>query len=576
MKILERFLNNDKLTLTPFLLITVASTSLFSARRIAYYDFNFITNAVHRMALGQLPYRDFDLVLPPVTFLPVYVFHHFLSLPLGSAMYLSAVLTQVLALVAFYSILNSILRNRASGFEKSIFLISMLFASLVNVIAIYPNYIYDSVATMLALTSLAFFLKYLDSNKYQYFLCSIIFSILSFFTKFNMGGSLILGICIVLGFEFAKNHSYKKTAKEAIGIAGLLGLATSLIAIFGLHTFIEQTIIAPGKFKGVATFGQLAPYNQPLLILVMVAILTSLKFRSIQNLVTKCTLTIIGVGLGLCLLHNLTANESADAFFDKVYPNANFTFPMFMLLALQILIYRRTSYKNYESALLTIIPIYFFGTFLSQGWDGSSYSLNPMLILLLAVIYSSLGLTEQSKLRAIVLATFILIGLNFLVTASNGGRLEYVADAGMRSQPFNWNSIGVATSRQDIDQAIEVKNFIEAANSGGYIVEFPAEDSLQDFSSILIPWNRCLQFTFICPSKSNQSLIEDFAADTPAVTIIKKNSQIHRDIESIVPVMELILQTCLREVFSNATYIVYGQTKYSKECLKELLRIKSE
>ena len=73
-----------------------------------------------------------------------------------------------------------------------------------------------------------------------------------------------------------------------------------------------------------------------------------------------------------------------------------------------------------------------------------------------------------------------------------------------------------------------------------------------------------------------QSVIEDFTFDTPAVTIIKKNSQIHRDIEAIVPAIELILKTCLKEEFSNETYIVYGRTKYSQGCLNELLRTKNE
>lgn len=247
-----------------------------------------------------------------------------------------------------------------------------------------------------------------------------------------------------------------------------------------------------------------------------------------------------------------------------------------MLLAIHALIYRRATNKNYVSTLLIIIPMYFFGTFLSQGWDGSSYSLTPMLIVLLNVIYVSLGLKERSQLSAIFLTATTLISTSLLVMASNGVRLGYVVDSGMRSQSFNWNVPGMASSRQDLDQALEVKDFIIQANSRGHIIEFPAEDSLQEFSSKLKPWNRCLQFTIICPSKLDQSLIEDFTFDTPEVTIIKKNSQIYREYESIVPVIELIVKTCLREEFSNETYIVYGQTEYSRGCLKNLLSAKND
>ena len=101
-----------------------------------------------------------------------------------------------------------------------------------------------------------------------------------------------------------------------------------------------------------------------------------------------------------------------------------------------------------------------------------------MLIVLLNVIYVSLGLKERSQLRAIFLTVMVLFSTSLLVIAGNGFRLGYVVDSGMRGQSFNWNVPGMASSRQDLDQALEVKDFIIQAKSTGHIVEFPAEDSL--------------------------------------------------------------------------------------------------
>lgn len=567
---------NRRLILIFFLLVTTASTIFFGARRIAFYDFNYVANAVHRMSVGQLPYRDFDLVLPPVTFLPVFIFHQLLKIDIGIAIFLSAVLTQFISIIAFRSILESLFRKKLEEFENPAFLTLMVSAAVLNVVSIYPNYIYDSLATSLTLGAVALLLKYIHVNEYKYLVYSFVLSILSFLTKFNMGGSLILGICIVRTLNLAKKRNFKQMAIEASTLSVLCALAISLISVFGLGSFIDQTIVAPSKFKEVTSLGQLAQYNYPSLIVLMVLILISLKTVYIRARITRFTLIATGFGLGLNLIHTLFSSNSTETAIAKIFPSANFIFPIVMLIALHRLLVLGIMKHNDLSLILIVVPIYFFGTFFSQGWNGSSYSLSPLLLILLVAIYLSLAEIERRKSKVVFFTIFVLVGVNFLTLAMNGNRLGYVDNGGVRSQSFNWNTIGMASSKEDIDTANEVRVHIAQEQQFGSIVEFPAEDLLQQFSSTLIPWNRCLQFTFICPTKSTQEVLNDFSSDAPSFVILKKNTQINQDIEPIINSIKPILKSCFIESFSNRTYVVFKADAGVYTCIKKLSSVNYE
>lgn len=573
MNIQLKSLKKEALFLFLCLVLTFTATIYFSSRRIAFYDFNFIANAVHRMSLGQMPYRDFDLVLPPITFLPIYFLHHFLTLSINTSILISTLATQAMSIISLQSILLRLLHGQSANLKKILFPLVMVTASLINVISIYPNYIYDSVASALALVSVSFLFRYLDTHKFSFLFLSQTIAILAFFTKFNMGGSLIIGFAMARIFVLPKKQQYKKLFIEVLTLATLFLVSLMAISLLGLTNFIEQTIIEPSRFKGVTKLGHLAQYNYPVLIVMVVAIVLALKIEFIRSRFTKYSVNFLALCLGLNLISILFAPLFLESFVAGVFPSANFAYPMVMLLGLHSLI----SLKGFDGGtplLLATLPIYFFGTFLSQGWSGSSYSLFPLLCLLLVAIYLSLNNEDQLRMSAISISLVMLLSTSFLTMAVNGSRLGYVADNGVRGNSFNWEKIGIASSKEDISQASQIRQILDGERLNGTIVQFPAEDSLEQFSTELRPWGRCLQFTFICPTKSINVILDDFKNEVPDFVVIKKVTQINRDIEQIVSTLEPIIDQCFGIRYSNKIYSLYKAKGNSQACIRDALRTK--
>lgn len=568
-------INREQMIVLLSILVTIISTVVLSARRIALYDYNYIANSVHRMSLGEVPYRDFDLVLPPVTFMPVYLFHNFVGLGINTSILLCAIGTQIIALLSFYSILRRLIPDRRRTLSSALFYAALLSASLVNVISAYPNYIYDSLASSLALFTLALLLRYVSENQYRFLVLSLFFALLTFFTKFNMGGSLILGAVVVRVVTLIKLRQVKKLYLEALTFLILSLAFIVMLLIAGVSQFMDQTVIAPSKFKGVTKLGQLAQYNYPVLIAMLALIILALKFKTIVNHLTKYTFYFLFLSLSFSAILILFTPYSAEDKIGKIFPSAAFSYPIVMLLALHRLL-AHSKYRIEVVYLLTILPIFFFGTFLSQGWNGSSYSLNPLLILLLVTVFITQDDREISGLRTITVSVVVLLTMNFLILSSNGNRLGYVTDNGARGSSFNWSQMGTALNADDVTQATEVRAALNLGDQSGSIVEFPAEDSLEQFSTKLTPWGRCLQFTFICPTKTDQDILNDFKNNGPSFVVLKRITQINRDIEPVLGILEPIVNQCLVLEYSNKNYEVFKKNAKTESCISEKLSTVNE
>ena len=571
---LRRYTEN-RIVLWVSIFVSLLSTVFYSSRRIALYDYNYIANAIHRLSLGEMPYREFDLVLPPITFLPGYLFHHFLNFGITTSILITALITQVIALVSIHSILSQIIRRNDCHKSRGIYSIAMIGSGIINVISIYPNFIYDSLASALALVAIAFFLKCQENAKYRFLVLAQLFAVLTLFTKFNMGGSLILGFVLIRILILVNEKKYLRFLTEASSLFIVSACFLLLISTFGLSNFIDQTIIAPSKFKGVTQLGQLAQYNYLILIAMIFLILCARVLRLNGTEITKYTLLLLICFLSMYAIKDILAPSASWEIPKILFPGVNFVYPIIMLVSLNCLL-TLNRHKIEILTLLIVLPIYFFGTFLSQGWVGSSYSLSPLLILLIVTIFLSL----DSKMREVqdkIFKLFILVLVgNLLILACSGNRLGYVYDGGARGQKYNWNQIGTALSAQDILEVKEINQEIKKSKSAGSIIEFPAEDLLEDFSNKLTPWNRCLQFTFICPSKSVGDILTDFKSEEPNVIVVKQVTQINRGIEPILNVLEPAIDTCYLLRYSNKTYQLFKSTEATHRCLTEYFEVNND
>lgn len=544
-----------------------------SSRRIAYYDFNYLQNAVYRISLGEIPFRDFDLVLPAVPFLIVYLVHFALQIPLSIATYISTCLLIFTTTHSLIGITNKLIgTEEKSKLKKSITSV-LVFSSLFGVVSIYPNYVYDSVATAFALAAINQFLAYLRERERKLLVFTGIYLALSIFSKYNMGGFLAIGFAVTLAVIHYRESRNK--IEFLLRALVMLLLPTTLFGVVFLLTgpfaVYNQTILAASKFKNLNHSDHLAQYNYPALIVIMLSICVVIFKRQYSNILSYACQGYIFLGLVIVAVQQLTNSESLKSKTLDIFSSASFLFPILMLVALHKLITNWKELPLNQLCILLSVPIYFFGTFLSQGWNGSSYSLWPMLAILSLVIFSMSNDLDTRMIGYFRVFSIGLLVIGLGISSFKGERLGFVEQNGKRHEmDFNFNVIGTAISEKDLNAISEVKQQINMGEYFGKTIILPAEDSIVSFGSTQKPWGRCLQYTAICPSFSESVFLNEFVSDPPNVVIIKKDPQILFDIEPITAIVLSIGERCFTDKYSNDTYRLFVHNESTLMCLASL------
>lgn len=547
--------------------LAVLMSTLYASRRIVYYDFNFMQNAIYRMEVGQLPYTDFDLVLPPVSFLIIYAITQIFSTSILMAMYLSSCLVLFIATFSVIGILNVLEKKfHLLKIKRNRYLILTL-CSVFNVISVYPNYVYDSAAAAFSLSAVYFFLKSLDDPKISFLLNCGLASSLAVYSKYNAGIPLLIGFIVAtftINAPRIKADAKILIQKSVIIASPTLAIGIILIAIFS-NDFIYQTITAPGEYKGIFRLNQLLQYQNLVLVVVffsgMIG-LAKIKFQRIFYLVVIVASAITVVTLSFS---RFFFSESLNSLVISIFGSLNVLFPISILFTFFWSIYDRERIHNLESSISIPISLLFLGSFFSQGWDGSSYALYPHLFLLFIIIFK---VTQElfSKKRARVLFTVILVFfvLQLVWNISTGVRLGYVENAGLRAGSPNFEKIGIASGSKDIESLEKVNQVIASTGKMGTIVELPPEDSLGDIGNGLIPWGRCLQFMDVCPSFESSDLVRELKVDAPTFIILKKDPQF-KFIPEAIPISGI--KKCYKSILSTRAYSVLMKESETQKCL---------
>ena len=550
-----------------FSVLAILMSTYYASRRIAFYDFNFIQNTVYRMQIGQFPYRDFDLVLPAFTFFIVLLFAVSVSSSISFSIYLSTCLIIVISIFSVVGILNS-LKDRFKFLGYRRFRLPFLtFCCVFNIVSVYPNYIYDSVVAAFSLVALHFFLKFLkNSRNLDLMACSVALAA-TVFSKYNSGVPLMFGFLttIVLKIYVSEAKNVKEFIKfGGVLIAPTLALGLTCICIFG-NQFIYQTLLAPGDYKGVFRLYQLAQYENLILeILFIFGLLGIVKpdFRRLFFRLVVLAVVILLVGLTFSRLFLSTTLEmSVMGFFGGV----DLLFPIMILFAFFRVFYDFRKLEMIEAVVLISIPMLFLGSFLSQGWWGSSYALYPHLFIMLIFLHHSKEPTNPTiRARLFIFTVTSLIAVQLIWNIGSGIRLGYVENAGLRQGSPNWEKLGTAYSSRDVNSLKEVQSAIASTGVKGTLLAFPPEDLLQDFSDDLTPWGRCLQFIDICPTTDSEQILMNFQSKAPTFLVLKLKPQIN--VRPVVP--ESIALLCFSKIFENDVYQVFTQNSASQVCIK--------
>jgi len=421
---------------------TAAFTLWQNAHVAVFWDLSYLLDTSWRIALGQVPYRDFPLVHPPLTFL----IQAALMRIAGRAYWVHivyAALIGSLGTVIAWRIIFRILREK---------IIWAWFASLVlaaplcvlGVYSIYPHPIYDCDSAFAVLIAI-FLLQRLSQETHVgwkvWLRCALtgVTLMLPVLFKQNIGVPFLLVVIAGLFLLFVASQLRQKgqllwpgvlLPGELLwmltGTAAAAALALLLIhRTAGMGNYFHWTVTFAGQRRLPGLADMLAIYRQP-----------------------SFFWTLPTFGVGLLLMHTrwitkgwgrLLAFALASApfiasliflfFQDDLDERGDNLLALWPLLLLAALLFALA--KLYKGiSLARLLPVFILaavhGTFLSQQLWGSTYAIWPLLMILIAGILASLPRNAGwpvAALAAVIGVTFSVCGGLYAVGHE---RLNYI------------------------------------------------------------------------------------------------------------------------------------------------------
>lgn len=417
----------------------VAASILFSATACvvlwqnahvaALFDVSYILNTASRIALGQMPYRDFPLAHAPLTFLiqaaiirlTGRVFVH-------SVLYVAVV--GGMGTVITWRVVLAVLRERLSAAWTVALLISAPLAVL-GIYCIVPNPEYDCDCGFCMLVALWMLVKLDSIASVSFGLATGVALTLPLFFKQNMGlpflaaaiGAVFLKLLTrQRGPVRASNHASESLALFSVQAGACAALIVALLFIHwtaGIGNYLYWTISYAGQRRLPGLGLMLGVYGDSMLIWPLSSVAAALVLMG-TGLGKRLWVQIVAFALlaapFLLILASLLIYDDADERGDSLLS----LWPFLLLLATALAIANLINLRRAPTicALLPLILLAAIqGTFMSQQLWGSTYGIWPLLILMMALLLVFLKgiLSRQATPQWFVPALAALFSVTLLV-----------------------------------------------------------------------------------------------------------------------------------------------------------------
>jgi hypothetical protein len=414
------------------LFVGTAGTVLWQNAHVAVlWDFSYVLDSAARMADGQMAYRDFPFSHAPLTFLIQAAilrltgrvfFHHALYAAIAGG--LSTVLAWRIAL--------GTLRGRTG----TAWAIALLLAVPLAVIGIYcilplPNYDCDCAISILVAL---WMLRRLDAQPSLWLglLTGAAVCVPGFF-KQNMGlpflAVVVCAVVWVLAMRLLRRGESDGTARAIFsllavlaGVAAALG-AVALVLHFtsGIRTYLHWTIRFAAERRLPGAGAMLSVYRDANLLWTLpcvIAALVLLRVGAGASRWAKLAALVLLAAPFLFTLASLFLYDDADERGDSLLA----LWPMLLILAAALALVRLVKMgrrANLRGLMPFMLLAAIHGAFLSQQLWGSTYSIWPLLILLLAEMIAFLVKTGPAETdgtgRLLAPALAALVSVTLLV-----------------------------------------------------------------------------------------------------------------------------------------------------------------
>jgi hypothetical protein len=396
------------------------------------WDTSYVLDSAMRFAIGQMPYRDFPFVHPPLTFLiqaaiirftgRVYFHHVIYAAVVGG---LATLLTWRIALA---SLSKRISRARFGDWTVALFLAAPL--TVLGIYSIVPIPEYDGDCAFWILIALWLLQRAEVRKGVARGLVAGVALCLPLFSKQNMGLPFLLAtivaVLLVLAFAVMRRGRIQAGAADARMLfsvlagtgATLFAAALALHWTVGIRKTIYWTITFAGERRLPGFGSMLAVFRDPSLLwtLPFVAVgLVLLRFTPQKTRWAQMAAFLLLAAPFLFTFTSLLIYDDADSRGDSLLA----LWPLLLLLAAVVAIARLISMRR-ELSVRSLFPMIVLaavlGTFMSQELWGSTYAIWPLLALLIAELLAFLApIAARSASRGFVPALAALVSLTLLV-----------------------------------------------------------------------------------------------------------------------------------------------------------------
>jgi hypothetical protein len=408
-----------------------------NARVAVLWDLGYLLDTSWRIALGQMPYRDFPLAHAPLAFViqaGLIRFggrHYFLVVAY-------AALAGGLATVLTWRILVRVL-GEANVFGPAGWVCSVVLAApptVLGIYSIYPHPIYDCDCTLSIL--IAIYLLSRVTGREPSRITAVAAgaaTVLPLFWKQNMGlpflAVVIGGMVLLVSIELLRTHSLRVAlgSQCAFVLAGIgLGVVAGLgmiAATAGLGNYLHWTVQFAAQRRLPGLGSMLGVYAQPSFAWTvptlgggLILCYTQFIERWWARVLAFCLIAAPFAGSVIFLLIEDDADERAD--------NLLALWPLLLLAALIMAIFELRRGVTPGRLIPFFVLAAIHGTFLSQQLWGSTYALWPLLMVLVGLMASML----PARARPVALGAAAIVAAAFLVCgglyAASLERLSYV------------------------------------------------------------------------------------------------------------------------------------------------------
>jgi hypothetical protein len=559
------------LTGTLLFLATVAFTLWQNTRIAVLWDLSYLLDSSYRIALGQVPYRDFPFAHAPLTFLIHAVIIHLF----GRVYYphiACAALEAGAATVLTWRILFSLLstgEDRHSGaagisvFALAAWPISLLLAvplTVLGIYAIYPHPIYDSDCILAVLFGLYLLQRAAESpirNALAGAVC-----VLPLFFKQNIGlpflAITLLAVLIITVIRCTQQTPIKpQLCFLSAAFAGLAAALTAIHLTAGLHNYLFWTITfaAQRRLPGLRLI--LDTYRQTsLLWTIPTAIAGLILLRTKRVSTSSRTRTAAFFLLAAPFLWTIASLALTTDPGDRADQLLSLWPHILLLSAALALCNLRPSTLRTQPSINTMLPLILLatihGTFLSQQLWGSTYALWPLLLLLLASLLAQIP-TVARPLAYTIAATLLLCGGIYSTSHERLGYVHLESDAAIAHATLP-ELRGLATPGSYIpafEELIRITNSKIPAADG--ILMLPGEDPFY-FATGRTPQFPILLFDPATDPYTPQQTLEQARTHNIRWLIVTRNLQLTQQPQPDLPV---VLQTLQQNFVFDRTLTNY-------------------